>query len=81
MNNQINYDHVHNQDLAQLDIESDTLMSVDVVTMMSRKFNFISRGFDTTEMENLVSFYYDIEDTRISLLDLNDSKNSQVFKS
>lgn len=81
MNNQINYDHVHNQGLAQLDLETDTIMSVDVTTIMSRKFNFISRGFDTTEMEDLVSFYYQIEDTRISLLDLNDSKNSQVFKS
>lgn len=81
MNNQINYDHVHNQELAQLDLEPNTFMTSDVINMMSRKFNFISRGFDTTEMENLVSFYYDIEDTRISLLDLNDSKNSQVFKS
>jgi hypothetical protein len=81
MNNPINYDHVHNQGLAQLDFEADTFMSVDLTTIMSRKFNFISRGFDTTEMENLVSFYYQIEDTRVSLLDLNDSKNSQVFKS
>ena len=77
--NNINHDHAHNESLIKLDLENNPFTQEDFIHTLTRKFTSFSRAFDSSNINELILFYYQLEDLRIFLHENTQSSNAQVF--
>lgn len=77
--NSINHDYAHNEKLLQLDSQSNVFNQEDFLYLLTRKFSTFSKDFDLSYINDLVEFYYQLEDLKIFLVDNSNSDNSHIF--
>ena len=74
-----NHDHAHNEGLIKLDLETNTFSQEDYLNILTRKFTSFSRSFDSSNLDQLILFYYQLEDLRVFLYENTQSSNAEVF--